>query len=217
MRHFRRLRSLTVLTALVMISAFIAPVFSETAFAQSSKGILVGTITDPSGARLEGARVKITNAQTGVARETVTTGEGQYRLDAVDPGTYTIEVTSDGFKTFTLENVTVVAAQATTSDFTLEVGTPSEVINVTADTTVVLQQQDGARTNTLEERQIVDLPIAGLNPVNLVFTLPGVTDPGVLAGGFVQGTEFNINGLRARANNQLIDGTDNNDNSITGQ
>lgn len=217
MRHFRRLRSLTVLTALVMISAFIAPAFSETAFAQSSKGILVGTITDPSGARLEGARVKITNAQTGVARETVTTGEGQYRLDAVDPGTYTIEVTSDGFKTFTLENVTVVAAQATTSDFTLEVGTPSEVINVTADTTVVLQQQDGARTNTLEERQIVDLPIAGLNPVNLVFTLPGVTDPGVLAGGFVQGTEFNINGLRARANNQLIDGTDNNDNSITGQ
>src|SRR5688572_25662509 len=103
MRHFRRLRSLTVLTALVMISAFIAPVFSETAFAQSSKGILVGTITDPSGARLEGARVKITNAQTGVARETVTTGEGQYRLDAVDPGTYKIEVTSDGFKTFTLE------------------------------------------------------------------------------------------------------------------
>src|SRR5688572_33485496 len=48
-------------------------------------------------------------------------------------------------------------------------------------------------------------------------TLPGVVDPGPLAGGFVQGTEFSVNGLRARANNQLIDGLDNNDNSITGQ
>jgi hypothetical protein len=50
-----------------------------------------------------------------------------------------------------------------------------------------------------------------------VFTLPGVSDPGPLSGGFVQGTEFSVNGLRARANNQLIDGLDNNDNSITGQ
>jgi len=48
-------------------------------------------------------------------------------------------------------------------------------------------------------------------------TLPGVVDPGPLAGGFVQGNEFSVNGLRARANNQLLDGLDNNDNSIAGQ
>ena len=60
----------------------------------------------------------------------------------------------------------------------------------------------------------------GLNPVNLVFTLPGVADVGGsngVAAGFVQGTEFSINGLRPRGNNQLVDGLDNNDNSITGQ
>src|SRR5438552_6733364 len=82
---------------------------------------------------------------------------------------------------------------------------------------VILRTQDGARVDTIDKRQITDLPVAGLNPVNLVFTLPGVVSPGTLAGGFVQGTEFSINGLRPRANNQLIDGTDNNDNSITGQ
>src|SRR5262249_12553383 len=98
-----------------------------------------------------------------------------------------------------------------------EVGGESEEVKGNADSKVILQKQDGARASTLESRQIVDLPIAGLNPVNLVFTLPGVTNPGVLAGGFVQGTEFNINGLRARANNQLIDDADNNDNAITGQ
>jgi hypothetical protein len=217
MRHLRRMKSLAYTTTLVLIAALAMPAFSTSASAQSSKGIVVGTINDPSGAVVAGATVKITNKATNVTRETNTSSEGGYRLDAVDPGTYIVEVSAGGFKTISRDNVIVVAAQATTSDFALEVGAQSEVINVNADSTVILQQQDGARANTLETRQITDLPVAGLNPVNLVFTLPGVTNPGVLAGGFVQGTEFNINGLRARANNQLIDGADNNDNSITGQ
>jgi hypothetical protein len=211
------MKSLAYATTLVMIAALVMPVFSGSVLAQSSKGIVVGTINDPSGAVVAGATVKITNKATNVTRETTTSSEGGYRLDAVDPGTYTVEVSAGGFKTISRDNVIVVAAQATTSDFALEVGAQTEVVNVNADSAVILQQQDGARANTLESRQINDLPIAGLNPVNLVFTLPGVTDPGPLAGGFVQGTEFNINGLRARANNQLIDGADNNDNSITGQ
>src|SRR5262249_16776216 len=86
-----------------------------------------------------------------------------------------------------------------------------------ADTNIILQTQDGARTSTITARQIADLPVPTLNPVDLVFTLPGVVDPGVLAGGFVQGTEFSINGLRPRANSQLLDGTENNDISINGQ
>jgi outer membrane receptor protein involved in Fe transport len=217
MRHLRKMKSLAYTAALLMISGLLLPLFSNSVLAQSSKGIIVGTITDPSGAVVDGATVKITNKATNVARETKTSAEGGFRLDAVDPGSYKIEVTAGGFKTISRDSITVEAAQATTTDFALEVGAQTEVVNVNADSTVILQKQDGARASTLESRQIVDLPVAALNPVNLVFTLPGVTNPGVLAGGFVQGTEFNINGLRARANNQLIDGADNNDNSITGQ
>jgi hypothetical protein len=217
MRHLRKMKSLAYTAALLMASGLLLPLFSSSVLGQSSKGIVVGTITDPSGAVVDGATVKITNKATNVARETKTSAEGGFRLDAVDPGSYKIEVTAGGFKTISRDNVTVEAAQATTTDFALEVGAQTEVVNVNADSTVILQKQDGARASTLESRQIVDLPVAALNPVNLVFTLPGVTNPGVLAGGFVQGTEFNINGLRARANNQLIDGADNNDNSITGQ
>ena len=217
MRHLRKLKTLTFTAALLMTSATILPLFGNTVLAQSSKGIIVGTIKDPQGGVVGGATVKITNKATNVSRETTTNSEGGFRLDAVDPGSYRVEVKASGFKTASLEDVPVGAAQAATTDFALEVGAQTEVVNVNADSAVVLQKQDGARVNTLESRQIVDLPIAGLNPVNLVFTLPGVTNPGVLAGGFVQGTEFNINGLRARANNQLIDGADNNDNAITGQ
>src|SRR5262249_39202040 len=217
MRHLRKFKTLTFSVMLLLITAVFTPLLGTAALAQSSKGIVVGTINDQAGAVVGGATVKIPNIATNVSRETTSSAEGNYRFDAVDPGTYKMEIKAQGFKTITLDNVVVEAAIPTTANAQLLVGAQSEVVNINADAAVVLQKQDGAQASTLESRQIVDLPVAGLNPVNLVFTLPGVTNPGVLAGGFVQGTEFNINGLRARANNQLIDGADNNDNSIAGQ
>jgi hypothetical protein len=193
------------------------PLVTPIALAQSSKGAVAGTISDPTGATVGSAAVKITNTSTNITRETVTTADGAFRIDAVEPGAYRVEVSADGFKSIERKGVVVAAAQTTDASFTLEVGAAGEVVDVTSESNVILQKQDGGRADTLAPRQLTDLPVAGLNPVNLVFTLPGVTNPGVLAGGFVQGTEFNINGLRARGNNQLIDGTDNNDNAITGQ
>jgi hypothetical protein len=204
------------ISLLLILATFIVPMATPIALAQSSKGILTGTVTDPSGAVVSGATIRMTNSATGTVRETVSTGDGSYRLDAVDPGNYKVEVTVGGFKSVTLNDVPIAAGQASTSDFKLEIGTQGEVVNVTADNTVILQQQDGARSNTLDQRQIVELPIAGLNPTNLVFTLPGVVSPGQ-AGGFVQGLEYSINGLRPRANSNLLDGTENNDISIQGQ
>src|SRR5690349_794291 len=187
-----------------------------TSLGQTSKGFIVGNITDPNAAAVPGVTIKITNAATGVSRETISQADGSYRFDAVDPGNYKVDITATGFKSAT-RDVVVAATQTTEVSFLLEVGNPAETVTVTSTTGVELETKDGARVNTLESRQITELPVQGLNPVNLVFTLPGVADPGPLGGGFVQGTEFSVNGLRARANNQLIDGLDNNDNSITGQ
>jgi outer membrane receptor protein involved in Fe transport len=192
-------------------------VLSATALAQTSKGFVVGTVVDPNGAVVAGATVRIVNTETGTARETVSQSDGSFRLEAVDPGTYRAEISATGFKSLTRENIVVAAAQTIDISSSLELGNPSESVTITSAETVELQTADGTRVNTLSTRQITDLPVAGLNPVNLVFTLPGVTAPGNLAGGFVQGTEFNVNGLRARNNNELMDGLDNNDNSIAGQ
>jgi hypothetical protein len=190
---------------------------TSSAFAQTSKGFFVGNIADQAGAVVSGATIKITNASTGVARVTTSTDDGSFRFDAIDPGTYRIEISQSGFKTIMRDGLIVSAAQTTTANFLLEVGTQTEMVTVTNGSDVILQSQDGARVNTLSKREITDLPTPGLDPANIVFTLPGVIDPGPLAGGFVQGPEFSVNGLRARANNQLIDGLDNNDNSISGQ
>ena len=190
---------------------------SAFALAQTSKGFVIGNVIDPNGAAIVGAVVKITNNTTGISRETVSSDDGNFRIDAVDPGTYKLTVVQAGFKAVSRDNVIVTSAQTTDVRLQLEIGQQMEVVNVTSGADVILQSQDGARTNTLSKREITDLPTPALNPESIVFTLPGVVDPGPLAGGFVQGTEFSVNGLRARANNQLIDGLDNNDNSVAGQ
>lgn len=192
--------------------------FSAT-FAQTSKGFVVGTVADPTGAVVPNATVTITNTATGAVRTTTSQENGSYRLDAIDPGTYNLEVSASGFTNAKSENIVVASAQTAEVNLQLAVGGASATVSVVgSDNDVQLQTTDGARVNTLEQRQITELPIAGLNPTSLVFTLPGVADVGQTnVGGFVQGTEFSVNGLRSRANNQLIDGLDNNDNSITGQ
>lgn len=201
--------------AIVLVLSAIA-----SAPAQTSKGFVTGVVEDQNGAAIANASVKITNLTTGVSRDTVTDSAGSFRLDAVDPGAYVLEASAQGFKTAKLDRIEVNAAQTINLPLRLEIGSPTEEVIVSAANEVVIQSADGARVNTLGEREIRDLPVAGLNPVNLVFTLPGVADVGGqngVAAGFVQGTEFSINGLRPRGNNQLIDGLDNNDNSITGQ
>ncbi len=188
-------------------------------FAQTSKGFLVGTVADPNGANIPNANITITNTATGAVRTTTSQDNGTYRFDAIDPGTYNLEISAAGFSGSKSENIVVASAQTAEVNLQLSVsGSAATVDVVGTDSNVQLQTTDGTRINTLEERQITELPVAGLNPANLVFTLPGVADVGQTnVGGFVQGTEFSTNGLRARSNNQLIDGLDNNDNSITGQ
>ncbi|HKX31962.1 MAG TPA: carboxypeptidase regulatory-like domain-containing protein [Blastocatellia bacterium] len=199
------------------ITALLLGVLNLPGWAQSSKGVIVGSITDPTGASVKGVGVKITNTATNMTRETVSMAEGSYRFEAVDPGTYRIEAMATGFKTVARDRVVVAAGQTTEIAFGLMVGSTNEVVSISADSAVALQTQDGARSSTISARQLTDLPLASLNPVDLVFTLPGVVSPGVLAGGNVQGSEFSINGLRPRSNSQLIDGTENNDLTVNGQ
>src|SRR5687768_9631029 len=102
---------------------------------QTSKGFVVGNVADPNGAAVAAATIKITNTATGVSRETTSQEDGSYRFDAVDPGTYKVEVTAAGFKTAT-RDVVVAAAQTAEALIPLEIGNPSETVVVTAGTAV---------------------------------------------------------------------------------
>ncbi|HZI20500.1 MAG TPA: carboxypeptidase regulatory-like domain-containing protein [Pyrinomonadaceae bacterium] len=183
------------------------------ATAQTSRGTVSGVVTDPNGAVVVGASVALTNQETRVARNTVTNSEGFYRFDAVDPGTYTIVFSAQGFDGVTKTNVPVLAAQTADVGAQMTIGQQQVSIDVTAEGGVLLQTDAPVRGGSIERRRVVELPVATRNPANLALTLPGVSSN--RAGFGVQ--TFSVNGARGRSNNFLIDGTENNDISVAGQ
>jgi hypothetical protein len=181
--------------------------------AQTSRGTVSGTITDPNGSVIAGAAVTLTNTTTSVSRSTVTNNQGIYRFDAVDLGDYTIKFTATGFGEVVKSNVVVSANQTATIDTQLQPGAQALSVSVTTETGSLLQTEAPVRGGNIDSRRIVELPVATRNPAMLALTLPGVSTNRF---GFGVGT-FSVNGGRGRSNNFLIDGTENNDISVAGQ
>jgi hypothetical protein len=187
--------------------------FTASALAQTSRGTVSGIVSDPTGAVVPGATVTLTNDQTGVSRTTNTNGEGLYRFDAVDPGSYSLKIAASGFGNVNKTNIVVSANQVAQVDAQLALGGQTLSVDVTAESGALLQTEAPVRGGNIEAQRITELPFAGRNPVALALTVPGVTTN---RGGFGVAT-FSVNGGRGRSNNFLIDGTENNDISVAGQ
>jgi hypothetical protein len=182
--------------------------------AQTSSGTIAGTITDSTGAAVGGATVTAVSNDTGERRSVTANGVGGYRIESVTPGTFVVTAQAPSFQKTTTPNVHVSASVVTSVNETLNVGSTSETVEVPADQ-VTLSTDSGAVTGTLNAVAVDNLPIQGLNPYFLALTLPGVQT--VNATAFSNGINFSVNGIRSRANNFLIEGSDNNDAGIHGQ
>ena len=88
--------------------------FSGSALAQTSKGYFVGNVLDQNG-----AVVKITDSRNGVTHVTTSTDDGRFRFDAVEPGTYRVEISRPGFKTIKRDGLIIASNQTTTANFRL--------------------------------------------------------------------------------------------------
>ncbi len=188
-------------------------VFASTinpARAQLTRGFISGTVTDASQAVVPGVSVSIMNKLTGISRETVSTDAGFYRFVAVEPGTYSVEFKLAGFETRRIDTVTVSTAQEVTLNQTLNVvGVTADVL-VTETSGVELAKTNPTIERTFSERMVSDLPLtaARRDVTRLALLAPTVTRaPG--------SNEFSANGQRARNNNFIIDGVDNNDYTVT--
>ncbi len=186
---------------------------SVAALGQTSRGTVTGTVVDPNGAVIAGAEVTLTSAQTKLGRTTTTNGEGLYRFEAVDPGTYSVKVSSTGFGDVMSTGVDVRANQTSDVPARMAPSGQQATVDVTTDAGQLLQVEAPVRGGNIEKAKITELPFSGRNPVALALTLPGVSTNRF---GFGVGT-FSVNGSRGRSNNFLIDGTENNDISVAGQ
>src|SRR6516225_4381394 len=183
---------------------------ATSANAQTSRGTVTGTVLDPTGAVISGARVTLTGVETGVRLSTNSNDAGVYRFDAVDPGTYDLTVSLPGFRTYLSSHIGVEANRATTIDPTLEVGAAETRIEVSGEASELLIKDSPLRGANFQPREVRDLPLTSLNPLSLTRTLPGANAIGTNG-------LLSINGQRWRGNNYMLDGTENNEVWFTGE
>lgn len=199
---------------------------SASLWAQTSNGTLVGSVTDPAGAVLPGASVSAVSPLYGQPHEAHTDSVGTYRMESLQPGTYTVTVAAKGFETLTVKNVVIEGSLTSTINGRLKLAATEQTIEVQANAAMTIDTQSGQLGGSISSRELGDLPFEGfqgaLNPTPLVLTLPGVQDSPVGKGAIdleaaVEGIGFSVNGARPQSNNFLIDGQDDNDYALTGQ
>ena len=201
-------KALAAISAFVLLSAMLG-------IGQTTFGVIAGSVTDSSGAVVPGATVSVERTDGGEPKVAKTGASGDYRVESLIPGTYTVKVAAEHFAQVELSNITVSASVTTPVSVKLSVGATTEMVTVDA-STPQLQTETGQIDSVIPTVEIRDLPIPGGNPYSLAETLPGVSMPDQRSQ-FTNGADFSVNGLRPRANNFLIDGFDNNDSGISGQ
>ena len=192
--------------ARVVVAVLVAVLWSGTASAQSAFGRLVGTVFDDTGGVLPGVAVTLQNELTGQTQTTTTTDAGAFVFPQVQPGPYTVTLTLAGFRTATFTGVEVYVGVERSLTARLEVGPLTETVRVTASDSRV-QTTTPEVTQTVVQRQIVDLPLDGRNPIELIRLQAGV--PGI-----VNRTATAINGGRPTWTQLTLDGINIQDNFI---
>jgi hypothetical protein len=203
--------------SLVCALAVVACLLPRSAAAQAVTGTLLGTVTDSTGAVLPGATVTATNTDTGFNRTVTADTSGEYAIPSIPTGTYTVAGELSGFKGIQMSNIRVGVDQRVRIDLRLEVGDMTESITIEA-TTPLVQASSSDLSVTVSEDEIKTLPLNGRNFVSLTRGIPGVLrgNPGANIDGagslaWRASASFSANGQRARDNNYMLDGVDNNE------
>ena len=188
---------------------------SAQAFAQQTTGGITGRVVDQQGAAIPGVTVTAKMAATGFTRTEVSDAEGLYRLAALPVGIYEVNAELQGFSTVSKKDVEVNVSQITAIDFSMKVAALAETVNVTG-ATPLIQTTASSVGGIVDPKRIETIPLNGRQFANLAATIPGVglafhTDP-------TKSTQYSpqINGGNGRNINYLIDGGDNNDDTVGG-
>src|ERR1700676_4702883 len=182
-------------------------------------GSLQGTVTDPAGAAVAGASAKLLDVAGAGVRTAASDGTGGYVFAQLNPGTYRLEISKDGFKTHVEERVTIAVATPTTLDIALEIGSVKQQVMVESAAIPQLNTQDATVGNNFNEDEVKSLPFLARNVVNLLTLQPGVvftgqSDTDRLSQGSISTLdprEGAVDGVRGNQSNITVDGVDAND------
>jgi hypothetical protein len=183
---------------------------TQLCFAQSFTSSITGTVSDPSGAPVQGAAIELKDMATDDVRQTTSDQNGSYQFANLSPGTYQITATAPGFKSFVQQNLILQANAGAHVNVSLELGNTRQKVEVTG-SAVLLDTETANTSATLDSRLISELPNGTRNPLNFVFAVAGTTQgPAGQTqpnGTFDQNaSSFGLNGGRTGEESILIDG-----------
>src|SRR5271169_6021501 len=174
-----------------------------TGYAQTFRGAISGTVTDPSGAVIPNAQVKATETATGLEHNTVTTSDGEFSFQDIPLGFYKVTVTAPGFPPYTVDRVEVAAGSILSLPIKLSMQQQSTTVEVSA-AALSLDTTTQTQSTTISTQMVQDMPLNGRDFTQLIALAPGYS-------GYSVGGYGSLNGTRPNQMNWQIDGVDNND------
>ncbi len=200
----------------LLVAVWATFLFAAAAHAQlATTTSLVGTVTDPAGKALAGAKVTATETSTLDRYAATTNDQGYYRIEFVRVGAYSISVEQPGFQKVTATGIIVDINQTVRTDISMPIGTVSQSVNVQA-VVAAIKTDDASVSEVLGTRHIAELPTNGRDVMSLVTLTPGVTQ-GIktTTTGTPPGQDFNGAGTREIQNSMALDGISIMNNLIT--
>src|SRR5438067_1030938 len=205
-----------MLTLAFLASLAILVVTLPTVSAQQITAAITGTVVDPSGAPVNAAAVTATDTKRGTVWTTQTNTAGAYNLPRLPVGSYQVEATAAGFQTAKSAEVTLDLNQLANIDFKMKIGSKTETVEVTG-AAPILQTQSTEIGNVIDSNTAVSVPLAARNYIQLTLLTPGATTPNpqtlYQAQSMPSSGRPYINGNREQANEFLLDGIINSENT----
>ena len=199
------------------IMSFIIIACPCTIFAQANTGMILGRVTDPTGADVPGVKITVKNEQTGTTKENTTDSSGNYVVSYLIPGNYNVTAEVASFKRGVRSGVTVEVDQKAVVNFALEVGAVSESVEVKAEAPLI-ESQSAEQSQVVTQKQMQELPLDVRDYGQLASLQAGtVIATGGLGNSYggdnpqATGGAVHVNGLGQDANNWQLDGVSNNE------
>ncbi|HEX7316243.1 MAG TPA: TonB-dependent receptor [Pyrinomonadaceae bacterium] len=196
------------LQVLVLLSISLFAVFTNAprAYAQTHRGSVRGTVTDPNRAVIPGAEITLSNRDTNETRVTMSDADGQFALSSLPPGRYVLSAQAKGFQRLP-QHVELQVNQELRVDVEMVVQLTAIIVEDLMMAPPDLKKDSASLGAVIENRQVEGLPLDGRNFYELSLLVPGAAPPAQGSAGSVRGDfAFSVNGAREDANNFLLDG-----------
>ncbi len=155
---------------ITLVTVLVTSVVASTALFAQINAVVGGTVADASGALIPGVEVSARNVATGIVTMRITNESGNYDFASLQPGSYTVSASLSGFQTATYNNVQLSQGQQVRLNFSLQVGTVAQAVEVVAEANTLLATTSSSVGDVLLEVQVRSLPLANRNVLDLVRT-----------------------------------------------